>query len=232
MVPVGHNEQQEYQDMQRDFTCCVGSGMESHAMHGLGVWYESDDTIWANLFVPSTAQCTLGKAQLTMETGFPDGDTATIRVALPSPKAFTLAVRRPIWAGDGFAIAVNGEALPQPPLASLNDPVAGGRAGGIGNESEQASSTYVRIARTWKTGDTVTLVVAEVAAPRAHAGQSHGDGHHVGAAGAGRRHGAAHRADAGECADHAAHGRADAGEHVATAGRVRAAGRRSRATSG
>lgn len=157
MVPVGHSEQQEYQDMQRDFTCCVGSGMESHALHGLGVWYESADTIWANLFVPSTAQFTLGKAQLTMETSFPDGDSATIKVTMPSPKSFTLAVRRPLWAGDGFKIAVNGEALPQPALATLNDAVAGGRAGGIGNESEAASSSYVSITRTWKTGDTVTL---------------------------------------------------------------------------
>jgi len=34
MVPVGRGVQHEYQDMFRDFTCCVGSGMESHALHG------------------------------------------------------------------------------------------------------------------------------------------------------------------------------------------------------
>jgi DUF1680 family protein len=159
MVPVGRGVQQEYQDMQADFTCCVGSGMESHALHGYGVWYESADTIWANLFVPSTAEFTLAKARLAMDTGFPDGDTATIRVALPAPKQFTLAVRRPIWAGDGFAIAVNGSVLEQPKLSTLHDPVAGGRPGGVGNESARMSSTYVYLTRTWANGDTVSLTL-------------------------------------------------------------------------
>ncbi|MCC7002741.1 MAG: glycoside hydrolase family 127 protein [Gemmatimonadaceae bacterium] len=159
MVPVGRREQQEYQDMQRDFTCCVGSGMESHAMHGLGVWYESADTIYANLFVPSTAECELAKARLTMETSFPEGETASIRVDVPTAAEFTLAVRRPVWAGDAFTIAVNGTALPQPALKSLHDPVAGGRAGGLGNESEEMSSSYVLITRTWRTGDVVSLTL-------------------------------------------------------------------------
>ncbi|MFA6167169.1 MAG: glycoside hydrolase family 127 protein [Gemmatimonadaceae bacterium] len=159
MVPVGRGVQQEYQDMQRDFTCCVGTGMESHALHGLGVWYESDDTIWVNLFVPCTADCTVGKAKLAMETGFPDGDSATIRMTLPKPAAFTLAVRRPAWAGDGFAIAVNGSSIAQPALASLHDPVAGGRAGGVNNESEAMASTYVYLTRTWASGDTVSLTL-------------------------------------------------------------------------
>lgn len=159
MVPVGRREQQEYQDMQRDFTCCVGSGMESHALHGLGVWYESADTVWLNLFVPSTASTTLANARFALDTSFPEGDSATIAVTLPKPTSFTLAVRRPLWAGDRFRIAVNGENLPQPSIASLNDAVAGGRAGGLGNEAEHASSSYVRITRTWKSGDRVTVQI-------------------------------------------------------------------------
>ena len=162
MVPVGRGVQQEYQDMQRDFTCCVGTGMESHALHGLGVWYESDDTIWVNLFAPSTAACTVGKATLAMETGFPDGDRATIRVNLPKPAKFTLAVRRPYWAGDGFAIAVNGSSIAQPALASLSDPVAGGRAGGLNNEAEAVASTYVYLTRTWASGDTVSVTMPKL----------------------------------------------------------------------
>lgn len=157
MVPVGRDEQQEYQDPQKDFTCCVGTGMESHALHGLGVFYESTDTIWLNLFVPCVARSTVGGTTLTLETGFPDGDTATLSLAMPAPTTFTLAVRRPVWAGDDFRIAVNGDALLQPALASLYDPVAGGRAGGVGNESEMRDSTYVRITRAWRNGDTITI---------------------------------------------------------------------------
>lgn len=157
MVPVGRGVQQEYQDMERSFTCCVGSGMESHALHGLGVYSESDDTVWVNLFVPSTAQCLDGGVTIVQETGFPDGESTTIRMVLPRPREFTLAVRRPVWAGDGFRIALNGRSLEQPSLASLHDPAAGGRAGGLGNEAEEMASTYVELKRTWSTGDTVSL---------------------------------------------------------------------------
>ena len=159
MVPVGRDEQQEYQDPQRDFTCCVGTGMESHALHGLGIFYESADTIWLNLFVPCEAQSSVANAKLFLDTGFPDGDRATLKITLPSSKEFTLMVRRPVWAGDGFRIAVNGAAIKQPLLDSLYDPVAGGRAGGIGNESVTRSSTYVRVTRKWQTGDVVSLTL-------------------------------------------------------------------------
>ncbi|MFA4925099.1 MAG: beta-L-arabinofuranosidase domain-containing protein, partial [Candidatus Aminicenantales bacterium] len=55
MVPVGRGVQHEYQDMFRSFTCCVGSGMENHALHGLGIYFEDASRLWVNLYVPSTA---------------------------------------------------------------------------------------------------------------------------------------------------------------------------------
>src|SRR6516162_6631599 len=131
--------------------------MESHALHGYGIYYESADTLWVNLFVPSTAQFTAG-VQLKVDTGFPDGDDATITLSVPIPRMFTLAVRRPVWAGDGFEIKVNGIRVEQPQLARLHDATAGGRGASPGNEavSRQASS-YVELKRTWKTGDTIEL---------------------------------------------------------------------------
>jgi len=158
MVPVGRGVQQEYQEMLQSFTCCVGTGMESHALHGYGVYYESPDTLWVNLFVPSTAQFTTAGVKLTMETGFPDGENAKMTLAMPSPKEFTLAVRRPVWAGDAFVIKVNGAAIEQPALASLRDLNAGGRGGAPGMEATQASS-YVELKRTWKPGDTIELTM-------------------------------------------------------------------------
>ncbi len=158
MVPVGRGVSQEYQDMLRDFTCCVGTGMESHALHGYGVYYESPETLWVNLFVPSVAQFNTANVKLTMETGFPDGDSAKMTLAMPAAKEFTLAVRRPVWAGDAFVIKVNGTAMEQPMLASLRDLAAGGRAGAPGMEAAQASS-YVELKRAWKNGDTIELTM-------------------------------------------------------------------------
>ena len=156
MVPVGRGVSQEYQDMQQSFTCCVGTGMESHALHGDGIYYESDDTLWVNLFVPGSAQFVNG-VKIIQETGFPDGDTAKLSLSMPAAKAFTLAIRRPVWAGDAFKVSVNGSDIPQPSIASLHNAAAGGRVGAPGNEAVMQSSSYVEIKRTWKTGDTVQL---------------------------------------------------------------------------
>jgi len=137
MVPVGRAVRREYQDMFQSFTCCVGSGMESHALHGDGIYFESGDKLWVNLYVPSTATWESAGVHVAMETTFPEGETAALKLTVKSPKSFTLALRRPAWAGDGFSVSVNGR-----PIAKL--PPAG---------------SYVEIKRTWKTGDTVALVL-------------------------------------------------------------------------
>ncbi len=137
MVPVGRGVRHEYQDMFRSFTCCVGSGMESHSLHGDGIYYESDDRLWVNLYVPSTASWQEAGATVTTTTNFPEGDTATLSLTLERPRSFTLALRRPSWAGDGFAVKVNGKNFPYVP----------------------GPGSYVELKRTWKTGDTVSLVL-------------------------------------------------------------------------
>jgi len=137
MVPVGRGVRHEYQDMFRSFTCCVGSGMESHSLHGDGIYFESGDRVWVNLYVPSVASWKEAGATITTTTSFPEGDAATLKLTLQRPKNFTLALRRPSWAGDGFAVKVNGkgfERLPRP-------------------------GSYVEVKRTWKTGDSVSIVL-------------------------------------------------------------------------
>ena len=137
MVPVGRGVHHEYQDMFESFTCCVGTGMESHALHGDGIYYESGDRLWVNLFVPSTADWRAAGVKITSETSFPEGSSATLKLAVKSPKSFTLAVRRPAWAGAGFSVLVNGR-------AQANLPAPG---------------AYVELKRAWKTGDTVALTL-------------------------------------------------------------------------
>jgi uncharacterized protein len=137
MVPVGRGVRHEYQDMFRDFSCCVGTGMESHGLHGDGIYYESGDRLWVNMYVPSTATWKAAGATVSMDTTFPEGDAATVKLTLQKPKSFTLALRRPSWAGNGFEVKVNGQAVTSVP----------------------GPGSYVEIKRTWKTGDTVVLVL-------------------------------------------------------------------------
>jgi DUF1680 family protein len=156
MVPVGRGVQHEYQDMLHNFTCCVGTGMESHALHGYGIYYESGDRLWVNLYAPSSAEWSGAGVHLTMDTDFPEGERATLELTLAEPKEFTLLLRRPYWAGDGFSLAVNGE-----PMST-----------GLGRANEDAdprqrryydwaypASSFVELTRSWRTGDTVSLTI-------------------------------------------------------------------------
>jgi DUF1680 family protein len=135
MVPVGMGVQREYQGMFQSFTCCVGSGMESHAIHADGIYYENGEKLWINIYAPSTAKWEAAGVTVTTETDFPEGESAKIKITADSPKEFTLVLRRPKWAADGFAVSVNGEAV----------------------SSTSEAGSYVEILRTWKTGDVVEL---------------------------------------------------------------------------
>jgi DUF1680 family protein len=152
MVPVGRSARKEYQDMTRSFTCCVGSGMESHALHALGIYYEghptaqntrggdparSGERLWVNLYAPSTAQWDTAGVQVSMATDFPEGESASLELTTRAPRSLTLALRRPLWAAAGFAVTVNGEAVKNLP----------------------APGSYVELTRVWRTGDRVSVVL-------------------------------------------------------------------------
>ncbi len=137
MVPVGRGVQHEYQGKFQSFTCCVGSAMESHSLHADGLYYESGDKLWVNVYAPSVAEWKSAGVKLDVATDMPIGQEVTIKVTPQSSKKFTLALRRPYWAGQGFSVKVNGAAM----------------------KSVAPADSYVEIARTWKAGDTVELVM-------------------------------------------------------------------------
>lgn len=157
MVPVGHGVQHEYQDMFQSFTCCVGTGMESHALHGDGIYYQSRDRFWVNLYTPSTADWQEAGVKITVETDLPKGESATLKLTLNSPKEFTLALRRPFWVGDGFSVKVNGESL-LPDLLAAPQAEASGRRRATPSPAQKVSS-YVLLKRTWKTGDEIAVTL-------------------------------------------------------------------------
>ena len=137
MVPVGRGVQHEYQTKFDSFTCCVGSQMEMHAFHAYGIYAESGKKLWVNMYAPTTVDWTSQGVKLEMVTDLPVGDSAMLKITSGKPEAFALALRRPFWAGAGFAVKVNGK-----PLKEISKP-----------------DTYVVINRTWKAGDTVELVL-------------------------------------------------------------------------
>lgn len=158
MVPVGPGVTHEYQDMFDSFTCCVGTGMENHALAGDGMYYESGDKLWVNIYAPSTAQWHEAGVGLTMDTDFPIGETAKLTLQLRKPKEFTLAMRRPYWA-DGFTIKVNGTDVDAPKSAQDTTAARGGAPHHPMYSSPVPVSTYAEVKRMWHDGDVIEVTL-------------------------------------------------------------------------
>lgn len=133
LVPGGYRT---YSDLDRDFWCCVGTGMENHAIYGKGIYAHRGDRLFVNLFIPSELSWREQGVNVTQQTVFPDEPRTRIQVKLANPKKFTVAVRYPGWVAPGaLKLAVNNEAIP-----------TNARPGGFGE-----------VTRTWKDGDTLTV---------------------------------------------------------------------------
>jgi len=122
---------------------------------GIGRWvYAKDERgIYVNLYVGSSTEVELPhrSVKLTQETRYPWDGRVTVTVGIDQPTAFDLCLRIPGWAQGRpvpsdlyrfeqttpvpWAVEVNGERLPESRL----------------------EKGYVRIRRTWRTGDQVEL---------------------------------------------------------------------------
>ena len=82
--------------------------MESHALHADGLYYESAEKLWVNIYALSTAQWNSAGVKLDISIDLPMGETATIQITQQHRKQITLPLRRPCWAGNGFSVKING----------------------------------------------------------------------------------------------------------------------------
>jgi len=157
MVPVGQGVQHEYQNMFRSFTCCVGTGMESHALHGSGIYYQGENKLWVNLYVPSELNWEEMGAKLRMKTDFPEGEEAVLELSLSSPQKFTLLLRCPYWVEKGFVVLVNGERVFSDEKRSSPDKSPESSLYSQEIPGYPLSSSYVALERTWQDGDQIEI---------------------------------------------------------------------------
>ncbi len=125
-----------YSDLEYNFWCCVGTGMQNHGLYGETIYAHQGERLMVNLFIPSELNWREQAIQIVQTTSFPDEPRTKLRVTLPAPKKFTVAVRHPAWVAPGqLKLAVNGQSVP-----------AKGRPG-----------TYVDVSREWKDGDVLSV---------------------------------------------------------------------------
>ncbi len=122
-----------YSQVNQGMWCCVGTGMENHAKYGHFIYTHSADnkTLYVNLFTAS--ELNNETFSLKQETSFPYSTTS--KITINKGGDFTLAIRHPKWADEGYGIRVNGS----PITLSVN----------------KGTASYARITRTWTSGDVV-----------------------------------------------------------------------------
>ena len=118
------------------FWCCTGSGMENHAKYADSIYFHTADTLYVNLFIPSTLNWKDKGVSITQTTGFPDEEVTRFRVASRRPLRLTLNIRHPSWC-KSMTITVNGRRWSQ----------------------SQQPRRYVSVDRLWHTGDTIEVQI-------------------------------------------------------------------------
>jgi hypothetical protein len=125
----------DFQSLDTDFTCCVGSGMENHASYGDHIYslvaapaeggLPARTEVHVDLFIASELR--LPSMTLRQETRFPDEPATTLRVTGEEPSR--VQIRRPAWA-KSVRCSLNGGPLrpvePSGPYFPADLPAGGG----------------------------------------------------------------------------------------------------------
>lgn len=120
--------------------CCSGTIGQLTADYGISAYLRDALGLYVNLYLPSGAIWRRhGEPALTLtQSGaYPLDDRIAMQVAAPRPVSMALRLRIPGWAGPATRLSLNGRALP--------GAVTPGR--------------FATIARTWRDGDRIDLVV-------------------------------------------------------------------------
>ena len=89
------------------FWCCTGTGMENHAKYGDSIYFHDANTLYVNLFIPSTLTWKEKGLTITQTTRFPEQDRTRLRLTVHKPVNIALNVRHPSWC-QAVTITVNG----------------------------------------------------------------------------------------------------------------------------
>ena len=89
-------------------TCCGGTGAENHVKYQEATYFVGADTLWVALYMPTTAHWQQKGVVISQQCQWP-AEQATITVKPSKSKTkFTMKLRVPYWATQGFSVKLNG----------------------------------------------------------------------------------------------------------------------------
>lgn len=131
---VGLNATKPFGNETPQSTCCGGTGSENHTKYQQSAYFANDHTLWVGLYMPTTLHWKEKGVTIKQDCLWPAQHSA---IKLTEGEGdFTLKLRVPYWATQGFSIKVNGKEV-----AKSYQP-----------------STYVELEQKhWKVGDVVEI---------------------------------------------------------------------------
>ena len=131
---VGLNATKPFGNETPQSTCCGGTGSENHTKYQQSAYFANDHTLWVGLYMPTTLHWKEKGVAIKQDCLWPSQHSA-IKIT-EGEGDFTLKLRVPYWATQGFSIKVNGKEV-----AKSYQP-----------------STYVELEQKhWKVGDVVEI---------------------------------------------------------------------------
>ena len=131
---VGLNATKPFGNETPQSSCCGGTGSENHTKYQQSAYFANDNTLWVGLYMPTTLHWKEKGVTIKQDCLWPAQHSA-IKIT-EGEGDFTLKLRVPYWATQGFSIKVNGKEV-----AKSYQP-----------------STYVELEQKhWKVGDVVEI---------------------------------------------------------------------------
>ncbi|HTQ09784.1 MAG TPA: beta-L-arabinofuranosidase domain-containing protein, partial [Fimbriimonadaceae bacterium] len=137
-MPLASGSHREYSDPDNNWTCCHGTGMETHTKHADSVYFHAGASkLYVLQFIPTDLNWRDAGVKVEQRTAFPANGLVALTVVAPKPRRFEMLIRHPGWAADAFDVKVNGKVV-----AHADKP---GR--------------FVSLDRTWRGGDRVEFTL-------------------------------------------------------------------------
>lgn len=131
---VGLNATKPFGNETPQSTCCGGTGSENHTKYQQSAYFANDHTLWVGLYMPTTLHWKEKGVTIKQDCLWPAQHSA-IKIT-EGEGDFTLKLRVPYWATQGFSIKVNGKEVVK----------------------SYQPSTYVELEQKhWKVGDVVEI---------------------------------------------------------------------------